>query len=39
VAEIDPLKPHEHSRRAEVESMKPNLSQLLEAALKGNVLG
>ncbi len=39
VAEIDPLKPHEHSRRAEVESMKPNLSQLLDAALKGNVLG
>jgi hypothetical protein len=34
VAGINPLKPHEHSRRAEVERMKPNLYQMLDSELK-----
>jgi hypothetical protein len=34
VAGIDPLKPHEHSRCAEVERMKPNLAQMLATELK-----
>src|SRR5205814_6062721 len=34
VAQINPLKPHEHSRCAEVERMKPNLYQKLDSELK-----
>jgi hypothetical protein len=34
VAQINPLRPHEHSRRAEVESMKANLYRMLDAELK-----
>jgi hypothetical protein len=33
VAEMNPLKPHKHSRRATVESMTPGLSQKLDQAL------
>jgi hypothetical protein len=33
VARIDPMKPHKHSRRAEVEAMQPGLAQVLEAEL------
>lgn len=33
-AKMDPLKPHKHSLRAEVEAMAPGLNQALEDALK-----
>ncbi len=33
VARIDPMKPHRHSRRGEVEGMQPGLAEALEAEL------